>query len=217
MPAIAFVSSKGGVGKSTSAALLAIGLVGRGLTVALVDADPNLPLTAWTEFGWRTDALPIFSAPKFQDLPAVLRQAKRTAPWVVVDTEGGAPAMSGSAVANADLVITPLSASWLEAREALKTAGVVSEACRRERRPIPVVALFSRIPVGRRRSIKEAVSLLDANGLPVLEAILNDREIFRRLFSAPSVPVDLSEGGASKHQTAREQVQAFSQEVIGFF
>src|ERR1700744_5587126 len=105
MPAIAFVSSKGGVGKSTSAALLAIGLIGRGLSVAIVDADPNLPLTAWAQLGWRPDATPVFSSPNFHDLPGVLRQAKRAAPWVIVDTEGGAPSMSSAAVANADLVI----------------------------------------------------------------------------------------------------------------
>ena len=47
MPTIAFVSTKGGVGKTTSALLLAMGLAERGLTVSMVDSDPNLPLKAW--------------------------------------------------------------------------------------------------------------------------------------------------------------------------
>ena len=37
MPTIAFVSSKGGVGKTTSALLLALGLAERGLGVSIVD------------------------------------------------------------------------------------------------------------------------------------------------------------------------------------
>ncbi len=222
MPTIAFVSSKGGVGKSTSAVLLAMGLVGRGLSVVLADSDPNLPLTAWGRFGWRADAVKVLQAPHFHDLPGVLRKAKGSAaktsdPWVIVDTEGGAPAMAGAAVAHADLVISPLSASWLEAREALKIAGVVAEACRRERRPIPVVGLFSRTPSGHRRSIEEAKTLLTANNLPVLDAVLSDREIFRSLFARPDAAIKLGEGRSRAYQAARDQIDALTTEVMGFF
>ncbi len=217
MPTIAFVSSKGGVGKSTSAALLAIGLAGRGLEAALVDADPNLPLTAWSRFGWRAAQLPVFAAPHFHDLPGVLRKAEAAAPWVIVDTEGGAPAMAGAAVAHADLVITPLSASWLEAREALKVSGLVAEACKRERRPIPVVGLFSRTPSGHRRSIEDAKALLTADNLPVLDAVLSDREIFRGLFARQAAVAQLAEGRSRAHQPARDQVEAYTTEVMGFF
>ncbi len=41
MPTIAFANSKGGVGKSTSAALLASELAVRGASVTIIDADPN--------------------------------------------------------------------------------------------------------------------------------------------------------------------------------
>ncbi|HUO22049.1 MAG TPA: ParA family protein [Caulobacteraceae bacterium] len=222
MPTIAFVSSKGGVGKSTSAVLLAMGLVKRGLAVTLADSDPNLPLTAWSRFGWRPDAITVLQAPHFHDLPGVLRKAKAGAPkasepWVIVDTEGGAPAMAGAAVARADLVITPLSSSWLEAREALKIAGVVAEACRRERRPIPVVGLFSRLPSSHRRSVEDAKTLLTANNLPVLEAVLTDREIFRSLFARKEAVTKLTEGKSRAYQAARDQIDALSAEVMAFF
>lgn len=216
-PTIAFVSSKGGVGKSTSAVLLAIGLAQRGLSLALVDSDPNLPLTAWSRFGWRAEAMPVFQAPHFHDLPGVVRKAKAAAPWVIVDTEGGAPAMAGAAVAHADLVITPLSASWLEAREALKIAGVVADACRRQRRAIPVVGLFSRLPAGHRRSVEEAKALLTANNLPVLDAVLSDREIFRSLFARQDAVIKLAEGKSRALQAARDQIDALATEVMGFF
>jgi chromosome partitioning protein len=217
MPTIAFVSSKGGVGKSTSAAVLAIGLVQRGLKTALLDSDPNLPLTAWSRLGWRPDAVALFQAPHFHDLPAALRRAKTAAPWVIVDTEGGAPAMGGVAVANADLVVTPLSASWLEAREALKISGVVAEACRRERRPIPVVGLFSRIPGGHRRSLEETRALLVANNLPVLDSVLGDKEIFRSLFARKDAADKLTTGRAQALAAARAQVDALAGEVLAVF
>jgi chromosome partitioning protein len=217
MPTIAFVSSKGGVGKSTSALLLALGLVRRGLPLALVDSDPNLPLTAWSRFGWRPEAIGVIQAPHFQDLPGVLRRAKAVAPWVIVDTEGGAPAMAGAAVAGADLVVTPLAPSWLEAREALKTAALVGETCRRERRPIPVVGLFSRMPGGRRRSLEEIKAQLGAENLPVLEATLGDKEVYRGLFAHADLAPKLAEGAGRAHQTARDQIDALATEVVGFF
>ena len=107
MPTIAFVSSKGGVGKTTSALLLALGLAERGHGVSLVDSDPNLPLTAWGDLPGKPNLIKLFRAPSFQFLPAELRSAKAASPWVIVDTEGGAPRMGGVAISHADLVITP--------------------------------------------------------------------------------------------------------------
>ncbi len=51
MPVIVFANSKGGVGKSTSAVVLAQVLAQRGATVSLIDADPNQPLSQW----WQRD------------------------------------------------------------------------------------------------------------------------------------------------------------------
>src|SRR5580698_6935390 len=134
MPTVAFVSSKGGVGKTTSALLLALGLAERGLTVSIVDSDPNLPLKAWGELPGKPEAVRLFHAPSFQDLPGELRKARTASDWVVVDTEGGAPRMGGMAIANADLVITPLAASQLDAREAQKVSKLVAEVAKREGR-----------------------------------------------------------------------------------
>jgi chromosome partitioning protein len=182
MPTIAFVSSKGGVGKTTSALLLALGLVERGSKVALVDSDPNLPLKAWSDLPGRPDDLHLFHAPNFQDLPSALRSAKALAPWVVIDTEGGAPRMGGLAIANADLVITPLAASQLDAREAVKVATLVGEVSKREGRRIPLVCLFARTPSGARRSFHDVRAMLAAAGVPALSTVLGDKEAFRALF-----------------------------------
>ena len=50
MPVIAFVSPKGGAGKSTSAVILATELaeeLGEEGSVAIIDADPNRPVSQW--------------------------------------------------------------------------------------------------------------------------------------------------------------------------
>jgi Mrp family chromosome partitioning ATPase len=45
MPVIVFASPKGGVGKSTSAVLLATELAQSGAAVTVIDADPNRPVS----------------------------------------------------------------------------------------------------------------------------------------------------------------------------
>jgi chromosome partitioning protein len=217
MPTIAFVSSKGGVGKTTSALLLALGLADSGLSVALVDSDPNQPLAAWAALGGKPEAISLFHAPNFQDLPAALRQAKAAAEWVIVDTEGGAPRMGALAIANADLVITPLAASLLEAREALKAAKLVAETSRREARAIPLACLFARTPAGYRRSFQEISALLRAEGLAVLTTVLTDKEAFRALFARGGALNGLSRRQVSGVAAAKALTAQYTDEVRGLF
>lgn len=198
MPTIVFVSAKGGVGKTTSALLLALGLLqtgrpGPGAKVALVDSDPNLPLTAWAELPGKPPALALFQAPTFADLPAALRKARAASDWVIVDTEGGAPRMAGWAVAEADLVITPLAASPLEAREALKAAAMVADMERRQGRKIAFTCLLARTPSGTRRSVDALRARLADERVPLLPTALVDKEVFRALFA---------EGGGLKGRRA---------------
>jgi chromosome partitioning protein len=213
MPTIAFVSSKGGVGKTTSALLLALGLAERGLAVSVVDSDPNLPLKAWAELPGKPGNVHLFHAPSFQDLPSELRRAKLAADWVVVDTEGGAPRMGGMAIANADLVITPLAASQLDAREARKAARMVADIARREGRTIPLACLFARTPPPGRRSLQEVRAQLEADALPALSTALSDKEAFRALFSKGGGLGGLAGRRVSGVAAARELVEAFTDEV----
>jgi chromosome partitioning protein len=213
MPTIAFVSSKGGVGKTTSALLLALGLAERGHSVAMVDSDPNLPLKAWGALPGKPDKIKLFHAPNFQDLPGELRGAKAVADWVVIDTEGGAPRMGGLAIANADLVITPLAASQLDAREAVKVAGQVAEVSKREQRVIPLVCLFARTPAGVRRSFQEVRTILDEAGIPTLAIALSDKEAFRALFFRGGALDGLNRRQVSGVTAAKALVEEFTEEV----
>ena len=47
MPTIVFASPKGGAGKSTSAVVLGCELARKGAAVAMIDADPNHPVSQW--------------------------------------------------------------------------------------------------------------------------------------------------------------------------
>jgi chromosome partitioning protein len=213
VPTISFVSSKGGVGKSTSSLLLALGLARRGVRVALIDSDPNLPLHAWGSLPGKPPEISLFSAKHFEDLPAALRKGKGEADWVVVDTEGGAPRMGALAIANADLVVTPLAASALEVREALKTAELVRGTSQRERRLIRFVCLFARTPAGYRRSFHQVSADLKDAGLGVLSTVLTDKEAYRSLFAAGGSLSTMNPRHVSGLPAARLLVDAYTTEV----
>lgn len=217
MPTIAFVSSKGGVGKTTSALLLALGLAEAGEAVALVDSDPNLPLSAWRALSAVPAAVRVFAAPRFDALPAALRGAERAAPWRIIDTEGGAPRLGAAAVAAADLVIAPLAASHLEAREALKVKVLAASVAAREGRVIPFACLFARTPGGFRRSFQTVRAELDAAGALTLVTVLSDREAFRALFASGGDLASLPRREVSGVSTAQALVRTFAAEIREIF
>ena len=78
MPTIAFISPKGGVGKTTSAFLFATTLA-KIYDVTMIDADPNHPIQTWA-----ADAEPAASR-------ATNRGSIFTAepPWLVASRDGG--------------------------------------------------------------------------------------------------------------------------------
>jgi chromosome partitioning protein len=85
MPNVAFVSPKGGAGKTTAALLLALGLADRGQRVAMIDSDPNKPLVHWAELPNRRDKITVHPAPTVQDIRDAAREAQRYSPeWTIV-------------------------------------------------------------------------------------------------------------------------------------
>jgi chromosome partitioning protein len=214
VPTVVFVSPKGGVGKTTSALLLALGLVEHGHRVALVDSDPNLPLTAWGALPGRPEAVSLFQAPTFADLPAALRRARADHEWIVIDTEGGAPRMGGWAIAEADLVVTPLAASALEAREAAKVFSQVADMERRQGRRIGCACLFARTPAGARRSVRDLRAALARDGRVVLDTALTDKEAFRALFTLGGPLSAINRRNVSGVASAQALVTAYTRDVM---
>ncbi len=115
MPTIVFASPKGGAGKSTSAVVLATELAGRGATVAVIDADPNRPLSRWATRPGKPESLTVVAGVTEDTVLDEIDQAARQAAFVVVDLEGTASLMVGYAISRADLVIVPTQGSLLDA------------------------------------------------------------------------------------------------------
>ena len=107
MKTIAIVSQKGGAGKTTVALHIAVAADQAGLSVALIDMDPQATAETWSV--WRkNDEHPAVVAAKAPTLSRTLAKASQLgADLVIIDTPPLAQAEAAEAVREADLILIP--------------------------------------------------------------------------------------------------------------
>jgi chromosome partitioning protein len=216
LQSVAFISPKGGAGKTTASLLLALGLIGRGCRVAMIDSDPNKPLAHWARLPGRPPALSVHPAPTLHDFPDARREAMRSEPdWIILDTEGSERGAMAFTVLRPDLVLTPLAGSQLEANQAIKAAGMVRDFGQRGGRPMPHRCLLTRIPAAiRPRSLSAVVAQLRSNGIEFLGTALLEKEAFRALFSTGGGFDALAAAGVGGVPAARANAEAYLEAVL---
>ena len=143
MPTIAFVSPKGGAGKTTSAFLLSTSLA-KLYDVTLIDADPNHPIRSWAAGGQTPPRLKIVSDADEETIIERIEDAASSTPFVVVDLEGTASKSVIYAISQADFVIIPSQGSQLDANEASRAIRVVLQSEKMTGKPKPFAVLLTR-------------------------------------------------------------------------
>jgi chromosome partitioning protein len=214
MPTIAFISPKGGVGKTTAATLLATQL-GRRAKVTVIDADPNRPVTAWAKRGRHSANVTVVSDATQENIIDKIDEAALSAPFVIVDCEGTASLTVAYAIGAADLVIVPTQGSQLDAKEAARALSLVKNQERQSRRKILHAILYTRTsPVIRPRSLVHIQTEFAKLGVLLLKTQLNEREAFRAMFSFGGGLEDLPEESVSNVEKAVINARSFASEII---
>lgn len=217
MTIIVFANSKGGVGKSTSAVLLAQVLAHRGATVSLIDADPNQPLSAW----WQRDSevlpnnLRLIPQATENTITEVIDDEASKSAFVLVDLEGSANLAVTCAIGRADLVLIPMQGSQLDADQ---TKRVIDLICREERafrRDIPYSVVFTRTSAAiRSKDLGHIQRDLRDAGIPTLPVELTERAAFRTIMQLGGTIYDLTPAEVSNSGAAIENAEAYAREVI---
>src|SRR5436190_13140997 len=108
---VAFISQKGGVGKSTLARALATSAVRSGLAVKTVDLDPEqATITVWAQTRDRYEVSPSIKVDAFRFLKDALASA-RGEEFVIIDTPGGISDAVAEIAAHATFLVQPTSPS----------------------------------------------------------------------------------------------------------
>lgn len=128
MKILTLASTKGGVGKSTTAALIADSLMRRGDTVCLIDFDIQRSVTNWArpvcERNERLRLIEVDTPPDATVADCYNRMLEKLddeTDWVIIDTKGGEDARQMAALAICDLVLSPCGAEKNEVTGVEKT------------------------------------------------------------------------------------------------
>ena len=214
MPTIAFVSPKGGVGKTTSAFLFATAIA-KLYDVTVIDADPNHPIQTWAGGGNTPPRLTIISDADEDTIIERIEDAAEKTTFVVVDLEGTASKTVIYAISQADFVVIPTQGSQLDANEASRAIRVVLQSEKMTGKPKPYAVLLTRTNSSiRTRTQAHIQNGLIGAGIPVLETELNERDAFRAVFSFQQTLDGLSATDVPNLDKAKTNVEEFAREIL---
>lgn len=170
----AFVSQKGGSGKSTLSTQLAVYADECGEAVAIVDLDPQASAAAWGTIRGSQEPSVIPGAPN--KLVALLDAARTAgATLMLIDTAPHTDAGALAAIRSADLVICPTQPSLFDVAALKDTAKLLDLCGARER----AVCVINGVPhQGAKSAFDEAAAAVAALGLRVCPAYVGHRRPF---------------------------------------
>ena len=129
MIVITFSNPKGGTGKTTANLVLAEHIASVGGRVSIIDCDPNRNIVRWAQE--RTNegrTLPYRIAP-LGNADAMIDQIEAEqgyCDYLLIDLEGTADQVTSLATQMADLVLVPLTPSYMEASQAERAVRLVN-------------------------------------------------------------------------------------------
>jgi chromosome partitioning protein len=201
-------TGKGGAGKSTTVACLAVFWHKAGRRVALVDCDPNQTLTRWhAKRGVLSELTLRTQLDEHSIIPTVAEMASNH-DVVLVDCAGFGNQAMVFAIGAADLVLIPVMTDEANVFEAVRTWKIVESASLLTRRKIPAQTLLCRVK--RTAIAAHARAQLVALKASPLAAQLNDRVLFQEATFHGSSPTMLA-----PNSDAARDIAAVAAEVEG--
>jgi chromosome partitioning protein len=210
MPAriITIAQQKGGAGKTTLAAHLALAWAATGRRVSVIDIDPQASLSSW--FRLRRERrraiggdIEVTAITGWRVAAEVERQA-REHDVVLVDSPPHAATEARIAVRAASLVIVPVQPSPMD----LWATRATLELARAER--VPALLVLNRVPP-RANLTKALISEFLALGVPLAQTQIGNRV---------ALAASLAEGKgileAAPGTRAAEEITALADEILGF-
>ena len=204
---ITVAQRKGGAGKTTLAAQLAVAWWLQGRRVALLDIDEQGSLQAWAEVRGRAvgeggdGGLPVTHLSGWR-LGSELSRLKGAADLILVDCPPHAETDARTAIRASDLVLVPCQPNPLDLWATRETLAIA----RRENRPALLV--LNRVPP-RGRSALAIRDAMAEEGLPLADAVLGNRVAF-----AASMGEGRGVGETEPRSPAAEEIGALAGEIL---
>lgn len=191
MNVVAFLSQKGGSGKTTLSVHTAVAAEERGERVCIIDADPQESATAWARA--RQVETPIVATAQAGELEAAIAAARdERMTLVIVDAPPHATPAASQIAKRADLVIVPVRPSAFDLAAVPAAVEIIKAA--KVRGGFVLSACPFRAP-----EIEETRLALGGYGLPVVPGEVTDRRAFARAITTGSAVTEFEgEGKAAQ-------------------
>lgn len=182
MPVIVIASPKGGAGKSTTAVLLGTELAYVGANVTMLDCDPNGSLGLWSERASLPPRIQVLSDVNEASIIKTIRAHDTDGSVVIVDLEGVASRLVSRAISQADLVITPMRATTLDATIGVRAVSLIAEEEEALGRDIRHAVVFTMTRAVRSKQHSGIEASLKGQGVDIIDPALMERAAFSALF-----------------------------------
>ena len=170
---LAFVSQKGGAGKTTLALNVAAHAVQAGRRVTVLDCDPNCSAVVWGDL--RSDAAPEVRYCPYLRLNREIERARaKGSDLILIDTPMGADGGPVAGARHAHLVVVPCRQSLFDLTAIRASLDVAALA------ETPAVAVLNAVPTRAAHWEIEARDLLSRQGVQLLPASIRNRVAFVR-------------------------------------
>ena len=213
MPTIVIASPKGGAGKSTTTVILGTELARAGARVTMLDCDPNGSLTLWGDRAALPPRVNLHTRVGEAEIVRTIKGHDEDGSIVIVDLEGVASRLVSRAISQADLVVTPMRATTLDATIGVRALELIAEEEEALDRHIPHAVVFTMTRAIRSKQHTGIERSLRGQGVDVIDPSLMERAAYSALFEFGG---DLSTLPPQGNMTAaRENASAFAQAVFG--
>lgn len=197
---------KGGVGKTTLAAHLAVAWAGQGMRVAVLDIDPQGSMGEWLEarerqFGDAETGLSFRTASGW-GARREARQLARDHDVVVIDTPPHAERETRPAMEAAGLVIVPVQPTPVDVWATEPIIGMAGST------DTAAVLVLNRVPP-RARLTEDMLQVMEKLGAPIAAARLGNRVAFAECLGSGRTVLE-----TRPKSRAAEEVAALAQELL---
>jgi len=211
MPVITIASPKGGAGKSTASVILGTELAHVGAEITILDCDPNKSITIWADRTRLPPRITVRSDVGESEIVRTIKQQDADGRIVIVDLEGVASRLVSRAISQADLVLTPMRATTLDATIGVRALALISEEEEALGRTIRHAVVFTMTRAIKSKQHTAIEASLKGQGVDIINPPLMERAAFSALFEFGGDLRTLPAQG--RMEPAAENASAFAQAV----
>ena len=182
MPVVTVASPKGGAGKSTASVILATELAHAGAEIVILDCDPNRSITIWASRAPLPQRIAVRSDVGESEIVRTIKAQDAEGRIVIVDLEGVASRLVSRAISQADLVLTPMRATTLDATIGVRALALVEEEQEALGRSIRHAIVFTMTRAIRSKQHNAIEASLKEQSVDVVMPPLMERAAFSALF-----------------------------------